>query len=48
MADVVSAAMVEAEAVILRHFAARNLADLAQAMGQAGAISSFPQGDSPL
>lgn len=48
MADVVSAAMVEAEAVILRHFAARNLADLAQAMGQARAISSFPQGDSPL
>lgn len=47
MAETVAAAMVEAEAVISRHFAQKTLADIARAVG-AGAFSAFPQGDSPL
>lgn len=47
MAETVNAAMIEAEAVIRRHFAQKTLADIATAYG-AAAFSAFPQGDSPL
>ena len=46
-AETVSAAMVEAEAVIARHFAARTLADVAKVWGERAKSASHPT-DSPL
>jgi len=47
MTETVSAAMVEAEAVIARHFAARTLADVAKVWGERVKSASHPT-DSPL
>lgn len=48
MQDTVSAAMTEAEAVLVRHLGARTVADLAREMGKTPHISPFAPGQTPL